>query len=156
MKCEVTLIFEENDGTLKWLFNIITYAHHISEPNVQKMLEPMLQEFLDEKSYKKVMQLTRAGISEEELILTHLHNGLIRFNNPTIRVRGPKIKAMCFMIEQAGAMQSAAAGEEVPSYILDLFTGHETFLDRIKKVVTEALEQAGAKGISIEKFSCEC
>lgn len=156
MKCEVTLIFEENDGTLKWLFNIITYAHHISEPEVQKMLEPMLQEFLDAKSYAKIMALAKAGISEEELIRSHLHNGLIHFNNPTIRVRGQKIKAMCFMIEQAGAMQAAAAGEEVPDYILELFKGHETFLDRMKQVVTEALEQAGARGVHIEKFSCEC
>jgi hypothetical protein len=155
MKCEVTLIFEENDGTLKWLFNIITYAHHISEPNVQKMLEPLLQEFLHEKSYSKVMQLTEAGISEEELIQAHLNNGLIRFNHPTIQVRGPKIKAMCYMIEQAGTMQAAAAGEEVPAYILDLFKGHETILCRIKQVVTEALEQAGAQGVSIDKFSCE-
>jgi hypothetical protein len=155
MKCEVTLLFEENDGTLKWLFNIIIYAHHISEPNVQKMLEPMLQEFLEENSYLKVMQLSEAGISEEELIQTHLHNGLIRFNNPTIRVRGQKIKAMCYMIEQAGAMQAAAAGEEVPAYILDLFNGHETFLGRIKQVVTEALEQAGAQGVRIDRFSCQ-
>jgi hypothetical protein len=155
MKCEVTLIFEENDGTLKWLFNIIVYAHHISEPNVQKMLEPMLQEFLHEKSYAKVMELSAAGISEEQLIQTHLHNGLIRFNKPTIQVRGPKIKAMCYMIEQAGAMQAAAAGEEVPAYILDLFKGHETFLDRIKQVVTDALGQAGAKGVHIDKFSCQ-
>ena len=155
MKCEVTLIFEENDGTLKWLFNIITYAHHISDAAVQKMLEPMLQEFLDEKSYAKVMQLSAAGIPEQELIQTHLHHGLIRFNNPTIRVRGPKIKAMCYMIEQAGAMQAAADGEEVPDYVLDLFKGHETFLDRIKQVVTSALEQAGAKGVRIDKFSCE-
>jgi hypothetical protein len=155
MKCEVTLIFEENDGTLKWLFNIITYAHHISDPNIKQMLEPMLKEFLHEKSYVQLMKLAAAGISEEELIQTHLNNGLIRFNNPTIKVRGPKIKAMCYMIEQAGAMQAAAAGEEVPGYILDLFKGHETILGRIKEVVTEALDQAGAQGVKIEKFSCQ-
>jgi hypothetical protein len=155
MKCEVTLIFEENDGTLKWLFNIITYAHHISDPNVKKMLEPMLKEFLHEKSYVQLMKLGAAGISEEDLVQTHLNNGLIRFNNPTIKVRGQKIKAMCYMIEQAGAMQAAAAGEEVPDYILNLFRGHETILGRIKEVVTQALAQAGAQGIQIEKFSSQ-
>jgi hypothetical protein len=154
MKCEVTLIFEENDGTLKWLFNIITYAHHISEPNIRKMLEPLLKEFLHERSYLQVMKLAAAGIPEADLIQTHLNNGLIHFNNPTIRVRGQKIKAMCYMIEQAGAMQAAAAGEEVPEYILDLFKGHEVILGRIKEVVTEALENAGACGVQIEKFSC--
>src|SRR5687768_14203538 len=154
MKCEVTLIFEENDGTLKWLFNIITYAHHISEPNIRKMLEPLLKEFLHERSYLQVMKLAAAGIPEEELIQTHLNNGLIHFNNPTIKVRGQKIKAMCYMIEQAGTMQAAAAGEEVPGYILDLFKGHEAILGRIKEVVTEALVDAGACGVQIEKFSC--
>ena len=154
MKCEVTLIFEENDGTLKWLFNIITYAHHISEPNIRKMLEPLLKEFLHERSYLQVMKLAAAGISEAELIQTHLNNGLIHFNNPTIKVRGQKIKAMCYMIEQAGTMQAAAAGEEVPEYILDLFKGHELILSRMKEVVTEALAQAGACGVQIEKFSC--
>jgi hypothetical protein len=155
MKCEVTLIFEENDGTLKWLFNIITYAHHISEPNIKKMLEPMLKEFLHEKSYVQLMKLGAAGISEEELVQTHLNNGLIRFNNPTVKVRGQKIKAMCFMIEQAGAMQAAAKGEEIPAYILDLFKGHETILGRIKEVVTVALENAGGQGIKIDKFSSQ-
>jgi hypothetical protein len=155
MKCEVTLIFEENDGTLKWLFNIITYAHHISEPHVKKMLEPMLKDFLHERSYVQVMKLGAAGISEQELVQTHLNSGLIRFNNPTIKVRGQKIKAMCFMIEQAGAMQAAATGEEVPEYILNLFKGHETILERIKEVVTEALNHAGAQGTSIDKFSSQ-
>jgi hypothetical protein len=155
MKCEVTLIFEENDGTLKWLFNIITYAHHISEPNVKKMLEPMLKDFLHEKSYVQVMKLGAAGISEEDLVLTHLTNGLIRFNNPTIKVRGQKIKALCYMIEQAGAMQAAAAGEEVPEYISNLFNGHETILGQIKNVVTEALTHAGAQGTRIDKFSSQ-
>jgi hypothetical protein len=155
MKCEVTLIFEENDGTLKWLFNIITYAHHISDPNVKKMIEPMLKEFLHERSYVQLMKLGAAGVSEEELVLTHLNNGLIHFNNPTIKVRGQKIKAMCYMIEQAGAMQAAAVGEEVPAYILDLFKGHETILSRIREVVSEALEHAGAKGVEIDKFSSQ-
>lgn len=155
MKCEVTLNFEENDGTLKWLFNIITYAHHISEPHIKKMLEPMLKDFLHEKSYVQVMKLGAAGISEEELVQTHLHNGLIRFNNPIIKVRGQKIKAMCFMIEQAGIMQTAAAGEDVPDYILHLLDGHETILERIKEVVTEALRNAGAQGVHIDKFSSQ-
>ncbi len=155
MKCEVTLIFEENDGTLKWLFNIITYAHHVSEPNVKKMLEPMLKEFLHEKSYVQLMKLGSAGVPEEELVQTHLNNGLIRFNSPTIKVRGPKIKAMCYMIEQAGAMQAAATGEDVPDYILNLFNGHETILGRMKEVVTNALIASGAQGVSIEKFSSQ-
>lgn len=155
MKCEVTLVFEENDGTLKWLFNIITYAHHISDASVKKMIEPMLKEFLHEKSYVQLMKLGAAGISEEELVQTHLNNGLIRFNNPTIKVRGQKIKAICFMIEQAGEMQAAAVGEDVPDYILDLFKGHETILARMKEVVIQALESAGAKGVHIEKFSSQ-
>jgi hypothetical protein len=155
MKCEITLIFEETDGTLKWLFNIITYAHHISDPHVQKLLEPMLKEFLHEKSYVQVMKLGAAGISEEELVQTHLNNGLIRFNNPTIKVRGQKIKAMCYMIEQAGAMQAAATGEDVPEYIMNLFKGHETILGRMKEVVTDALNNAGAQGIHIDKFSSQ-
>lgn len=155
MKCEVTLIFEENDGTLKWLFNIITYAHHISEPNVKKMIEPMLKEFLHERSYVQLMKLAAADVSEEDLVQTHLNNGLIRFNNPTIKVRGQKIKAICYMIEQAGAMQAAAVGEDVPDYILDLFKGHETILVRMKEVVLQALEAAGAQGVKIEKFSSQ-
>lgn len=155
MKCELTLLFEENDGTLKWLFNIITYAHHISEPKVKKMLEPMLKEFLHEKSYVQLMKLAAAEISEEELVKTHLNNGLIRFNNPTIKVRGPKIKAMCYMIEQAGAMEAAAGGEDVPDFILDLFKGHETILSRMTEVVTEALVTAGAKDVKIDKFSSQ-
>jgi hypothetical protein len=155
MKCEVTLIFEENDGTLKWLFNIITYAHHISEPNVRKMLEPMLKEFLHEKSYVQLMKLAAAEIPEEDLVQTHLNNGLIRFNNPTIKVRGSKIKGMCYMIEQAGAMQAAAEGEDVPEYIMNLFKGHEIILERIKEVATQALSAAGAQGIHIDKFSSQ-
>jgi hypothetical protein len=49
MKCEITLIFEENYGPLKWLFRINAYAHHKSDKRIQKMLEPMLQEYLDKK-----------------------------------------------------------------------------------------------------------
>ena len=77
MKCEVTLIFEETDGTLKWLFNIITCAHHISEPPIRKLLEPMLKEFLHEKSYIQLMKLAHANIPEEELVQRHLNNSLI-------------------------------------------------------------------------------
>ena len=70
-------------------------------------------------------------------------------------MRGPKIKAMCYMIEQAGAMQEAAAGEDVPENVLALFKGHQGILDRIKIVITEALQIAGAKGVQIEKFSSQ-
>jgi hypothetical protein len=45
---------------------------------------------------------------------------LIRFNSPTVKVRGQKIKAMSYMIEQAGAMEKAAEGEDVPESILAL------------------------------------
>jgi len=155
MKCEVTLVFEEHDGTLKWLFNIITYAHHISEPRVQKMLEPMLKEFLHAKSYQQLIKLAQQQISEEELVQKHLRNGLIKFNSPLVKVRGAKIKAMCYMIEQAGAMQAAAEGEEVPDYILDLFQGHKQILNSIKEAVTEALVLAGAKGVQIEEFNSQ-
>lgn len=155
MKCEVALIFEENDGTLQWLFNIITYAHHISEPKVRLILEPMLKEFLHEKSYVHLMKLANANIPEEELVKTHLNNGLIRFYNPTIVVRGQKIKAICYIIEQAGAMQEAIRTEEVPAYILNLFKGHETILGKIKEIVTQALVMAGAQGVHIDKFSSE-
>ena len=155
MKGEVTLIFEETDGTLKWLFNIITYAHHISEPRVQKMLEPMLQEFLQEKSYQQVLKLAQKQIPEEELVQKHLHKDLIKFSSPQVIVRGVKIKAMCYMIEQAGAMQAAAEGEDVPEYILNLFEGYEIILTRIKEVITEALVTAGAKGVQIEEFNSQ-
>jgi len=155
MKCEVTLIFEETDGTLKWLFDIITYAHHISEPPIRKLLEPMLKEFLHEKSYIQIMKLANAQIPEAELVQTHLYNGLIRFNKPTIHVRGAKIKAVCYMIEQAGSMQAAAKGEDVPEYILSLFRGHEIILKRMQDVISEALITAGAKGLKIDKFSSQ-
>lgn len=155
MKCEVALVFEENDGTLKWLFNIITYAHHISEPRVQKMLEPMLKEFLHDKSYQQLIKLAQKQISEEELVKKHLQNGLLKFNSPQVKVRGPKIKAMCYMIEQAGAMQAAAVGEDVPDYILNLFQGYDHILNQIKEVVADALVKAGAKGIQIEEFNSQ-
>ncbi|GEO05883.1 hypothetical protein AAE02nite_35470 [Adhaeribacter aerolatus] len=155
MKCEVTLVFEENDGTLKWLFNIISYAHHISEPRVQKMLEPMLKEFLHDQSYQQLIKLTRQKISEEELVVKHLQNGLIKFSSSQVKVRGPKIKAMCYMIEQAGTMQAAAEGEDVPDYILNLFEGHALILNRIKEVVSEALKIAGAKGVQIAEFNSQ-
>ncbi|KAA5546652.1 hypothetical protein [Adhaeribacter rhizoryzae] len=155
MKCEVTLVFEEHDGTLKWLFNIITYAHHISEPRVQKMLEPMLKEFLHAKSYQQLIKLAQQQISEEELVQKHLRNGLIKFNSPLVKVRDAKIKAMCYMIVQAGAMQAAAEGEEVPDYILNLFQGHEHILNSIKEAVTEALVLSGAKGVQIEEFNSQ-
>lgn len=153
MKSEITLIFEETDGTLNWLFNIIAYAHHISDDKVKGMLEPMMKEFLDEKSYNKLIQLSNDNLPEEELINEHINKGLIKFNSPTVKVRGQKIKAMCYMIEQAGAMQSAAAGEDVPESILSLFKGHQEILDKIKKVITEALETAGAKDVKIDKIS---
>jgi hypothetical protein len=121
----------------------------------RKMLEPMLKEFLHEKSYVQLMKLAAAEIPEEDLVQTHLNNGLIRFNNPTIKVRGSKIKGMCYMIEQAGAMQAAALGDDVPEYILNLFNGHETILEKIKQVVTEALVSTGAQGVQIEKFSSQ-
>lgn len=155
MRSEVTLNFEENDGTLNWLFNIITYAHHISDDKVKGMLEPMMKEFLHPESYSKLMKLSDDAIPEEELITQHINKGLIRFSSPTVKVRGQKIKAMCYMIEQAGAMEQAAAGEDVPDSILALFKGHEQILDRIRQVVTEAVQAAGAKGVQIEKFSSQ-
>ncbi|MBK0401774.1 hypothetical protein I5M27_02185 [Adhaeribacter sp. BT258] len=155
MKSEVTLIFEENDGTLNWLFNIISYAHHISDAKVKGMLEPMMKEFLHQDSYNRLLELSEKNISEEELISEHLNKGVIKFSSPKVTVRGPKIKAMCYMIEQAGAMQEAAAGEDVPENVLALFKGHQGILDRIKIVITEALQIAGAKGVQIEKFSSQ-
>jgi len=155
MKCEVTLVFEENDGTLKWLFKIIAYAHHISEPRVQKMLEPMLKEFLHEKSFQQLIKLAQQGISEAELVQKHFNNGLIKFSSPLVKVRDAKIKAICYMIEQAGAMQTAADGEDVPDYILQLFNGYETILKRIKEVITQALVSAGAQGVHIDAFSSQ-
>ncbi len=155
MKCEVTLVFEETDGTLHWLFKIIGYAHHISEPNVQKMLEPMLKEFLHAQSYQQLVQLARRKVPEAELVQNHLNNGVVKFNSQQVKVVGSKIKAMCYMIEQAGAMQIAAASENVPDYIYCLFEGHQLILDRIKEVVTEALVSAGAKGVQINQFSSD-
>lgn len=153
MKSEITLIFEENDGTLNWLFNIIAYAHHISDDKVKGMLEPMMKEFLHQDSYNKLIELSDKNIPEEELITEHLNKGLIRFNSPTVKVRGQKIKAMSYMIEQAGAMEKAAEGEDVPDSILALFRGHQGILDRMKEVVTKAIEDAGAKNVQIESFS---
>jgi hypothetical protein len=155
MKSEVTLNFEETDGTLNWLFNIITYAHHISDEKVKGMLEPMMKEFLHPESYSKLMKLSDEAIPEEELISQHINKGLIKFSSPTVKVRGQKIKAMCYMIEQAGAMEQAAAGEDVPDNILALFKGHQQILDRIKQVVTDAVQSAGAKGVQIDKFSSQ-
>lgn len=155
MKSEVTLMFEENDGTLNWLFNIIAYAHHISDDKVKGMLEPMMKEFLHPDSYNKLIELSDKNIPEEELISKHLNQGAIKFSSPVVKVRGPKIKAMCYMIEQAGAMQEAAQGEDVADNILALFKGHEEILDRMKVVMTEALQMAGAKGVQIEKFSSQ-
>jgi hypothetical protein len=153
MKSEVTLIFEENDGTLNWLFNIISYAHHISDEKVKGMLEPMMKEFLHPDSYNKLIELSDKQIPEEELITDHLNKGLIKFNTPTVKVRGQKIKAMSYMIEQAGAMEKAAEGEDVPESILALFRGHQGILDRMKEVVTKGIADAGAKGVKIESFS---
>ena len=155
MKSELTLVFEEKDGTLNWLFNIISYAHHISDAKVKGMLEPMMKEFLHADSYNRLIELSNQNLPEEELITEHLNKGIIKFSSPTVKVRGPKIKAMCYMIEQAGAMQDAAAGEDVPDSILALFKGHQGILDRMKAVIVESLESAGAKGVQIEKFSSQ-
>jgi|SRR5690606_25357481 len=155
MKSEVTLIFEENDGTLNWLFNIISYAHHISDDKVKGMLEPMMKEFLHPDSYNKLLELANQNISEQDLIGEHLNKGVIKFSSPKVTVRGPKIKAMCYMIEQAGAMQEAAAGEDVQESVLALFKGHQGILDRMKVVITEAVQVAGGKGVQIEKFSSQ-
>src|SRR5687768_15213518 len=144
MKSEVTLIFEEKDGTLNWLFNIISYAHHISDAKVKGMLEPMMKEFLHADSYNKLIELSDKNIPEEELISDHLNKGIIRFSSPTVKVRGPKIKAMCYMIEQAGAMQDAAAGEDVSDNILALFIGYHGILDRRIAAIVEAVVAAGA------------
>jgi hypothetical protein len=90
---------------------------------------------------------------EEQLVQQYLQNRLIKFNAPQVKVRGAKIKAICYMIEQAGAMQAVAEGEEVPDFILALFDDHELILQRINDTITEALVVAGAKGVQIEKFS---
>jgi hypothetical protein len=52
-------------------------------------------------------------------------------------------------------MQTAAEGEDVPEYILNLFEGYEVILTRIKEVITEALVTAGAKGVQIEEFNSQ-
>jgi hypothetical protein len=157
MKSELTLVFEETDGTLRWLFNILIYAHHVSEPTIRKQLEPMLKEFLHPQSYKEVIRLADAEIEEEQLINDYLQNDLVKFNSKEVIISGQRIKAMCFMIEQAGHMEEEANKSEdpIPQEIRHLFEGHKEILDRMKKVVIEALERAGAKGVKIDKFSSE-
>ncbi|HSI91014.1 MAG TPA: hypothetical protein VK927_07850, partial [Adhaeribacter sp.] len=95
------------------------------------------------------------NIPESDLIDQHINKGLIKFSSPQVRVRGQKIKAMCYMIEQAGSMQAAAAGEDVPDNIMALFKGHEEILARIPEVVKKSLEEAGAKGVQIDKFTSQ-
>src|SRR5688500_1718191 len=127
MKSELTLVFEETDGTLRWLFNILIYAHHISEPQIQKQLEPMLKEFLHPRSYKEVMRLAESQIEEEQLINDYLQNDLVKFNTKEVIISGQRIKAMCFMIEQAGHMEQEASqsDEPIPQEIRHLFEGHQ-------------------------------
>ena len=155
MKCELSLIFEENDGTLRWLFNILIYAHQISDPNIRKGIQPTLKEFLHKRSYQEVIRLAETDISEEDFVKDYLKQNLIKFNASQVRVKGAKIKAMCFTIEQAGHMQQAADPGSVSPEIIGLFEGHEFKLNQIKLCAEEALKEAGAKGVKIESFSHE-
>ncbi|WP_207435717.1 hypothetical protein [Sabulibacter ruber] len=155
MKCELSLVFEENDGTLRWIFNILIYAHQISDPHVRKMLQPTLKEFLHKRSYQEVIRLAETDIDEGDFVRDYLKQNLIKFNASQVRVKGEKVKAMCFTIEQAGHMQAAAEPGTVDPEVLALFEGHELKLHQIKHCAIEALKEAGAKGVQIERFSHE-
>lgn len=155
MKCELSLVFEENDGTLRWLFNILIYAHQVSDPTIRKALQPTLKEFLHKRSYQEVLRLAETDIDEEAFVRDYLRQGLIKFNASQVRMKGEKIKAMCFTIEQAGHMQASADPDSVSAEVLALFEGHEQRLNQIKLCAAEALKEAGAKGVHIEAFSHE-
>ncbi|GGK66360.1 hypothetical protein ACD591_02560 [Rufibacter glacialis] len=155
MKCELSLVFEENDGTLRWIFNILIYAHQISDPQVRKMLQPTLKEFLHKRSYQEVIRLAETDIDEGDFVRDYLKQNLIKFNASQVRVKGEKIRSICFTIEQAGHMQAAADPASVDPEVLALFEGHELKLRQINHCAIEALKVAGAKGVQIEKFSHE-
>ncbi|MDX5346480.1 MAG: hypothetical protein LPJ89_03885 [Hymenobacteraceae bacterium] len=153
MRSELTLVFEENDETLHWLFNILVYAHHVSDDNAKRMMEPMLQEYLTKQSYEQAMKLDKAQLDEDKLINDHLNHGLVKFKPGQVIVVGEKIKALVYMIEQAGSMMEEADDETISLQVRDLFKGHDKVLDRMKEATLKALEKAGARGAKIEKFS---
>ncbi|MFC6997756.1 hypothetical protein [Rufibacter roseus] len=155
MKCELSLIFEENDGTLRWLFNILIYAHQISDPQVRKALQPTLKEFLHKRSYQEVIRLAETDIDEGDFVRDYINQDLLKFNAGQVRMTGEKIKAMCFTIAQAGQMEAAADPDSVAPEVMNLFRDHELKLNQIKQCAIEALKEAGAKGVSIERFSYE-
>jgi hypothetical protein len=155
MRCELSLIFDETDGTLRWIFNILIYAHQISEPPVRKMLQPTLKEFLHKRSFQEVVRLAETDIEEGDFIRDYLKQNLIKFNTSQVKIKGEKIKSICFTIEQAGHMQAAADPETVDEEVLALFKGHELKLHQIKQCAIDALQQAGAKGVQIAEFSHE-
>lgn len=155
MKCELSLVFEEHDGTLRWIFNILVYAHQISEPAVRKALQPTLKEFLHKRSYQEIIRLADTDIDEGDFVRDYLKQDLIKFNAAQVRFKGEKIKAICFTIEQAGHMQAAADLDSVDPEVLALFEGHELKLNQIKHCAQEALHEAGARGAKIDHFSHE-
>ncbi|MBA9075639.1 MULTISPECIES: hypothetical protein [Rufibacter] len=155
MKCELNLIFEENDGTLRWIFNILIYAHQISDPDIRKALHPTLKEFLHKRSFQEVVRLAETDIDEGDFVRDYLKQNLIKFNASQVRFKGEKIKALCFTIEQAGQMQAAADPASVAPEVLALFEGHALKLNQIRHCAEEALKEAGAKGVKIERFSHE-
>ncbi|WP_192820126.1 hypothetical protein [Rufibacter sp. LB8] len=152
MKCELTLTFEENDGTLRWIFNILVYAHQISDPQVRKALQPTLQEFLHKRSYEEVIRLADTDIDEGDFVRDYLKQNLIKFNASQVKFKGEKIKALCFTIEQAGQMQAAADPGAVAPEVLALFEGHELKLNQIRHCAQQALTEAGAQGVQIKAF----
>ncbi|MGV3540911.1 MAG: hypothetical protein ACO1OQ_13940 [Rufibacter sp.] len=155
MKCELSLIFEENDGTLRWIFNILVYAHQISDPDIRKALQPTLKEFLHKRSYQEVVQLAETDIDEADFVRDYLKQNLIKFNAGQVRFKAEKIRALVYTVEQAGQMQLAADPGSVAPEVLALFEGHELKLKQIKLCAEEALKTAGAKGVQIERFSHE-
>jgi hypothetical protein len=155
MKCELTLIFEENDGTLRWLFNILIYAHQISDPEVRTALQPTLQEFLHERSYKEVLRLAETDIEEQVFVKDYLLQDLIKFKAGQVKMKGEKIKAMCFTIEQAGNMQAEADPNSVSEEVIALFEGHEDRLSQIKDCMIKALEEAGASEVQIGSLASQ-
>ncbi|AMM50154.1 hypothetical protein TH61_01770 [Rufibacter sp. DG15C] len=155
MKCELTLIFEENDGTLRWLFNILIYAHQISDLEVRTALQPTLQEFLHERSYQEVLRLADTDIEEQVFVKDYLLQDLIKFKPGQVKMRGEKIRAMCFTIEQAGNMQAEADPNSVSAEVIALFEGHENRLNQIKDCMIKALEEAGASQVQIGSLASQ-
>jgi len=155
MKCDFSLVFEENDGTLRWIFNILIYAHQISGSGVRQALQPTLQDFLHKRSYQEVLRLADTDIDEADFVRDYLNQNLLKFSSAEVRFKGEKIKALCFTIAQAGHMQAAADPDAVSPEVLALFAGHEAKLEQIRQCAVTALQEAGAKGVSIDYFSHE-